>query len=196
MITRNAEEMQGYWNTRYAEHGARAHGHIGRTAAEINILREKRRAFVLPLVPRDLVTLEFGCGPGDWSEFFIGYLGVDFCQKAIELAQEKSPEKFFTHIGHDLSSASFDFDLFFTANCLQHCSDNTVKKVLAWAVEMGAQYFFFYEAKETQSGHMRGRTADEYARIVEKSATLNAARSWDHKLNAIHTATLITIGSD
>jgi len=98
------QKQRAEWDKRVALFGQRAVFNYGHPESELAAITEKQREVILPLfqsqlLGNELVTLDFGCGWGRWSETLADItkgmvVGIDptswFIDKAIENNTNKS----------------------------------------------------------------------------------------------------------
>lgn len=129
--------------------------------------------------PRNLRTLDFGCGIGRYSIFFDKYLGLDLNDKIVECASAGHPDKSFciyekenrgnTVFHFNEQVKQFNPQLFFTSTVLQHCNDNFVLRIFnsLYSIMRENEFtFFLYENDQVQQSHVCGRPPDRYAKMI------------------------------
>lgn len=87
--------------------------------------------------------LEIGCGSGQfanmlWDLGFKEYTGFDFSETAIEIAKQKSEQKFFVMDALNPESYNFDFNVLIILEVLEHTDDI---KILSF-ISSGTQIIF------------------------------------------------------
>ena len=77
-----------YWNERAKKQGALYCGNVTHTAKEHYEFYERKKEFLKKWIPEHVRVLDFGCGPGNFSELFKkdAYMGVDVVRSAILMA--------------------------------------------------------------------------------------------------------------
>ncbi len=132
-------ELRGinYWIRRYEKYGYRVPG--TRNTRNQRKEYEEKIGFISARIPKNMRTLDYGCGIGHYSPLFGDYLGYDPVRIAIELAKERHPKKKFTKSEHE--AISFEPELVLFATVLQHIEkpELTVKKFAS------AEYWVFFE---------------------------------------------------
>jgi SAM-dependent methyltransferase len=135
----HVKELRGldYWIRRYEKYGYRVPGTSNRKDQRKEYA--EKIGFVSARIPKDIRTLDYGCGIGHYSPLFGDYLGYDPVRIAIDLAQERHPKKKFTKSEHE--AISFEPELVLFATVLQHIEKPglTVKKFKQ------ADYWVFFE---------------------------------------------------
>jgi SAM-dependent methyltransferase len=188
-------EIPGYWAQRGARYASAGNWGLGASTPELHeALVAERAEFIFQDCPRNLRTLDFGCGIGMYSKYFDPdkYLGVDIAEPHLVIARENNQGHKYAKMKRAMfdeleEQCDFPFDIFFTATVLQHCSDATVNCVFSNIAERGHAPFAFslyeYANPNWTSRQTVGRTPDEYIemvaqyfRVVERSARTHTIR--------------------
>jgi SAM-dependent methyltransferase len=175
-----------YWTDRAAKYGEATVGHINRSAGWQQLELKEKKRFIFKRCPRNLPALDYGCGTGNYAGEFGIYLGVDIAEQLVTLAKAKWPRKNFLLLEEPhLDGLDFDYELFFTANVLQHNSDALVKRVLKSVAKdkEGGFQFVLYEVSDQQlklASHMKARTHEETEKLVGMFFNIRTSRSWSH----------------
>ena len=189
------EGVQLYWMKRAARDGMRATGHSRSSLSEQDERYRIRKKFIFTYCPRNLRTLDYGCGIGRYVEEFKYYLGVDFTDSLLDIAKTKYPKARFLllHNSHLDCDLGFGPELIFTSCVLQHNPDDVVLKILEslTPIVKGHITFGLYENTETQRGHMRGRTGKEYVEMVSAYFKVLKWETHSHRMGEEHAFTLI-----
>jgi SAM-dependent methyltransferase len=86
------------------------------------------------ILDKDVIILDFGCGPGIISEFFgNGYVGIDIDETRIIQAKKMYPTKNFLHIMPNQKFLPFDdntFEYILFNDCLHHISNSIIKNII------------------------------------------------------------------
>jgi len=195
VITLNKEGVQRFWRNRAKKDGVRATGHTSYTLKGQDERYRRRKQFIFTSCPRQLRTLDYGCGIGRYGKDFEHYLGVDFTEELLLIARKRCPKARFLLLHNPYIDCDLDFDpeLFFTSCVLQHNPDDVILKLFESLVPIvkGNIIFGLYENTEIQSGHMRGRTGKEYVEMIN---TYFEVREWEtrsHRMSEEHAFTLI-----
>jgi len=189
------EGVRTYWEKRAASDGIRATGHGSYSLAAQDERYRIRKQFLFAYCPRHLRTLDYGCGIGRYAEDFEHYLGVDFTESLLAIAREKHPKAKFLKLNSSFLDCELGFDpeLIFTSCVLQHNPDDVVLKIFeSFApIVKGDITFGLYENTEIQSGHMRGRKAEDYVEMVGTYFKVGEWQSHSHRMSEEHAFTLI-----
>ena len=169
MLTKS--KVKKYWRDRVDEHGGRAVGFDNLPMGVLEAEDRVRKEFIFTRCPKNLKTLDYGCGIGKYAEDFESYSGVDITWKLIEIArQEHLGKMFFVLDDIKLSETSMTFELFFTATVLQHNPDDVVLDIIESVKNARPSNLMFslYEIADVQAPHVRGRDAEAYVEMVSK----------------------------
>jgi len=192
------ETVNAYWKIRSKSDGMRATGYSGSTLAEQDERYKIRKKFIFSSCPRHLKTLDYGCGIGRYAEDFKSYFGVDFTASILTRARKRHPRAKFLKLNSPFLDRKLNFkpELIFTSNVLQHNPDDVVLKIFESFVPIvkGDIIFGLYENIEAQSGHMRGRTGEEYAEMIREYFKVYEWGSSTHRMGEEHAFTLIKAG--
>lgn len=192
------EGVRTYWEKRAASDGVRATGHGSYTLDGQNERYKMQKKFVFAHCPRHLRTLDYGCGIGRFAEDFEHYLGVDFTESLLVIARERCPKAKFLKLNSSFLDCELDFDpeLIFTSCVLQHNPDDVVLKIFESFVPIvkGDIMFGLYENTEIQSGHMRGRKAEDYVGMVSAYFKIYEWETHSHRMSEEHAFTSIKGG--
>lgn len=199
-----------YWTNRYADQKEKLVDFVKHTPEQAESLFQERIKFFFEdenvCCPRNLCTLDFGCGVGRYSTFFENYLGVDLNDKIVEYAQEQFPSKKFCVYEKENRSSiptfhfppevkKFNPQLFFTSTVLQHCNDSFVLRIfdsLQSVISGNKLIFFLYENEQAQQSHVCGRSPDRYTQMVEYFFIVKSVESKSHIVHGEkHTITKI-----
>jgi len=195
LIKLTEKGVQTYWKRRATRDGIRATGHSRYSLKGQDERYSMRKQFIFTSCPRHLRTLDYGCGIGRYAKDFECYLGVDFTESLLLIARKRYPKARFQLLHNPYLDSDLDFEpeLFFTSCVLQHNPDDVVLKIFESLIPMvkGNITFGLYENTEIQSGHMRGRTGEEY---VEMVSTYFEVREWEtrsHRMSEEHAFTMM-----
>lgn len=170
LITLTEKGVQTYWEERAARDGVKATGHFGYSLSRQDERYRIRKKFIFAHCPRNLRTLDYGCGIGRYAEEFEYYLGVDFTGSLLAIARERCPKARFLKLNSSFLDCELGFgpELIFTSCVLQHNPDDVVLKIFeSFANIINHDIIFgLYENIYVQSDHMRGRTPKEYVELV------------------------------
>lgn len=163
-----------YWAKRYERHHERVPG----TSNKKNQNEEysKKIRFISERIPRNLKTLDYGCGIGWYSSLFRDYLGYDPIDRAVELAKERNEEKTFTTNEED--AIRFKPELVLFATVLQHIENP--KEVVDKFKD--SKYIVMFEniSQELDKNYIFFRESSYYVRLVEKTHPNISYESYDH----------------
>ena len=170
------DEIPGYWakrGARYAKEGGWGPGAM--TPEQHSAQVEERAAFIFEECPCDVRTLDYGCGIGMYSKYFEPdkYLGLDIAEPHLEIARATNPDYKYGHIASPTFAEALDWqwDVFFTATVLQHCSDAVIEGLLTNVATKHPGPFLFsiyeYANQDWTSRQTMGRTADDYIEMVD-----------------------------
>ena len=193
------EQVRKYWEQRATEHGAQAVGFSNKPLDFQLKMCEERKKFIFPHCPRSLRTLDFGCGTGNFADCFESYLGMDINETFLSFAKKTHPEKNFILLEQPIPSEktvlSFQPELFFSATVLQHNSDELVEKIFKSIAQIGREITFsLYENSQVKTGHVKGRTSEEYLELFDKDFKVLTFRSFSHYVhNEEHSLTLVEV---
>jgi len=167
------KEVVEYWQQQYTKLGEQSVGHCADSIEEQHKVVQTKREFIRDMLPkkvrnRKLQVLDFGCGTGRMCSLFhpAHYQGVDVVDYS------EFPKDYPREIVTTVPPAPFwDVDMVFTANVLQHNSDEGVSKILAWMAQSHPLWLFIYECTDTRarSANCVGRSLDDYDRLVEEN---------------------------
>jgi len=195
MIKLSEKGVQSYWRDRANRDGIRATGHCAYTLDRQDERYKIGKEFIFTYCPKHLRTLDYGCGIGRYAKDFKYYLGVDFTESLLAIARERYPEAKFLKLNSPFLDCELNFDpeLIFTSCVLQHNPDDVVLKIFeSFApIVKGDIMFGLYENTEIQSGHMRGRTGEEYVGMIETYFKVLEWESHSHRMSEEHAFTLI-----
>jgi len=195
VIKLSEDGVRTYWKNRAKKDGIRATGRYSCTLAEQDKRYRVQKKFVFAYCPRHLRTLDYGCGIGRYAEDFEYYLGVDFTESLLAIARERCPGAKFLKLNSSFLDCELDFgpELIFTSCVLQHNQDDVVLKIFESFVPIvkGDIMFGLYENTEIQSGHMRGRTGEEYVGMISAYFKVCEWETHSHRMSEEHAFTLI-----
>lgn len=200
LITLTEKGVQDYWRNRANKDGIRATGHSGYSLSRQDERYRIRKKFIFTYCPRNLRTLDYGCGIGRYVEDFEHYLGVDFTESLLDIARTRHPEVRFLLLNNSYLDCELDFDpeLIFTSCVLQHNPDHVVLKIFESFTNVINHDIIFglYENIYVQSDHMRGRTTKEYVELVSAYFKVQKWNGYvhggdNHKIEEKHAFTLI-----
>lgn len=197
-INLTEESVRVYWEKRSASDGVRATGYGGATLAGQNKRYRTRKEFIFSNCPKDLKTLDYGCGIGRYAKDFKFYLGVDMTASLLAIAKKRCPKAKFLKLNNSFLDCKLNFkpELIFTANVLQHNPDDVVLKIFESFVPIVKDDIIFglYENTEAQSGHMRGRTGEDYVKMIREYFKVYEWGVILHRMEEEHAFTLIKAG--
>lgn len=182
MSLNNIEE---YWDNRYNKQGFLTVGNYQNLKEQDQEYKEKQD-FIFTHCPTNLRTLDYGCGVGRYSRFFDYYIGIDITKKAIELAKQYNPDAQF----YNTDKINFEFELFFTATVLQHCSDKIVNDIFNKISDRKNITLCLYEnSTKGESEHVKGRDSYDfgYFKIIEYKKYKHVIHNEEHTLHLIKT---------
>lgn len=203
------ERAYNYWKERYADQKDSVVDFVKHSTEQAESLFQERIKFFFEegdvLCPRNMRTLDFGCGIGRYSIFFEKYLGVDLNDKIVEHAQKQYTGKRFCVYEKETKSnmAVFHFppevkefnpQLFFTSTVLQHCNDNFVLRIFNSLQQIINKeiVLYLYENEQAQQDHVCGRTPDRYAKMVGYFLGIKSVQTKSHVVHGEkHTITKI-----
>jgi SAM-dependent methyltransferase len=192
--------IKGYWKERAERQGRRTVGYAGTATTSEDRRYEKRKKLIFKRCPRDLVTLDYGCGTGRYAYEFEDYRGVDITPKLLEHAREDNPGKEFTELTDPWLPPPSELnvppiELFFTATVLQHNSDEVVDKILASLVPHAAPGIIFcmYENAEVIKEHVKARSPRRYAEMAARHFPVAGHKAKCHRIHKEkHCCVLVT----
>lgn len=160
-----------YWKQRAEDQGKWTVGHIGTDGDEQDKDYLKRVAFMLGKFPKDLETIDYGCGIGRYAKLFNPdlYTGIDITEYLLSIAKEENPKYTFVHQTNLLPEQIPQAELFFTATVLQHNTDLAVSSILKKAAH--CRVFALYEntSKNVDKFHVKFRTPERYVELLESA---------------------------
>jgi len=170
------EEIEEYWEKRSSIHQEKSVGFQNAPLKEQEEHYKQRYEWIIPNIPLDLKTLDYGCGTGRYSQFFdkTKYLGMDISENLLEIAKRNNPQ----HSYHKLKSpipeeTGFIPEMFFTATVLQHNCDEVVLAILerlAAMLKRDKVLLCLYEntSKKKGDGHICFRSVKKYVELIKK----------------------------
>lgn len=193
------DQIKTYWQDRSAKQDELTVGNGGMPIEIQDKEYSEKSEFIFSLCPRDMATLDFGCGTGRYAKFFDYYLGADLTENLLKIAKKNNPDKNFILLDNEcLEGCIFSgAHLVFTSTVLQHCSDEVCKRLLL-NLRVGAQphaYFFYENSVPAVSGHVKGRSSDDYKKLLESAKyKIRTAQYKTHTVHGeSHTASLFTV---
>lgn len=189
-----------YWRCRVEKYGERAIGFNNQDMKAQDEHHKVREEFIFKNCPTDLLTLDYGCGIGRYVHRFNDYCGIDITERLIDIAKVNHPDKRFVQIKQSYLILDLDidndFELFFTANVLQHNSDEVVLKIVESVIPYMKDkcIFSIYENSYIDGDTCKKRTSDEYIILMEQNFVVKSFNSWSHVIHgAEHTHTLVKV---
>lgn len=181
------EKIQKYWDDRAEQQGANTVGFNGAKNQDANY--KIRKDFIFNHVPKDLSTIDYGCGIGRYADCFESYMGLDITQSLLNIAIKDNPGKYFKRIKL-YDQLKEPFDLLFTATVLQHNSNYVVENIFKNLPEF--KVLAFYENDQVQSGSVKGRSALEYVHLAASRWSIKEHESYSHVIHGEkHTLTIL-----
>lgn len=115
--------------------------------------------------------IDIGCGNGKWSEVFkkifnnkIDYLGLDFSEYLIELAQKRYPDKNFQIFdAREIDKLGKTADLIFSSTCLLHFTEEEVKEFKEKASKIAKYLLLIEPTREVEKQNTIGRILTDFA---------------------------------
>ena len=188
------DNQKEYWKNRSDKQGRLTVGFNGANNLQQEINYNIRKDFIFSYVP-DIITLDYGCGIGRYSDRFTDYLGVDITENHINIALKEHPDKDFIllpNTNYD-SAIDFDFEQVFTATVLQHCSDESVSQIFESISKKNPKATLcLYENSQVKSETVCARTSQEYYKLAKKYFNISTIKSYSHKIHGEeHTLTIL-----
>ena len=181
------KRIKDYWKERAGRQGRRTVGFVGTPLEKEDKRYAKRKKLIFSLCPRNLQTLDYGCGVGRYAPDFEKYTGADITTQLLELAREDNPGKTFVQLQEPWLPAEGlpKIELFFTATVLQHNSDEVVARILASVKPHAAPgiRFSLYENAQVVTDHVKARSPQDYADMVAVLFKVKRVRSKCHKIH-------------
>lgn len=175
-----------YWQNRYKQYGDLTTGHKRHNKEQNAKYYEDKIAFIKPRLPKDMESVyDYGCGnPPRLREMFIDFVG-----------------NYDNYTGYDLISGEKPYlnskETFFTANVLQHNSDDSVLEVLKIASK--SKYVILYEATVESYGdrivqeHCISRYVKDYQEMVNKTCEKLLVNVYSHLIHGQHHSLMIFV---
>ena len=176
-----------YWNGRAAEQGKRTVGFGGKPIDEQDSNYRERYEFIIPHLDFDCYTLDYGCGIGRYTSLFDRnkYLGVDVCEKLLNIAECENEGYDFVLCENGLLDRESvlpyirfkNIEQFFTATVLQHNSDIQVRHIFkSWTEYMSPDCrFVLYENchNAEDKEHIAFRSPEQYIALFKDATELD-----------------------
>jgi SAM-dependent methyltransferase len=182
-----ASRIREYWAERAQRQGRGTVGFANAPSRVQDRHHRKRSRLISRLCPRDLPTLDFGCGVGRYAPEFADYTGVDITPELLDIARSDHPGKNFLRLDEPWLPASGipPVGLFFSATVLQHNSDDVVDRILQslQPYAMPGITFCLYENAQIVTGHVKARQPAGYAQFVDKYFPVARHRSKCHRIH-------------
>jgi len=178
-------QVHEYWERRANKHGARTVGFVNKPLDFQSEICEQRAKFIFPHCPRFLRTLDFGCGTGNFTNYFGSYLGVDISESLLDFAKTAYPGKRFVLLKQPIPSEKeiflFKPELFFSVTVLQHNSDDLVRKIFKSMVQIGQDMMFsIYENCQVMAKHVKARDPEDYLTLLDDYFKVLTSCSFSH----------------
>lgn len=195
------EFIKQYWESTIAVSGDLTVGYyqnIDEQAAEYRI----KTGFVLPKLNTELITVDFGCGTGNWSKFFVpnNYIGVDLTLGLLSVAEQNNTEYNYKLLSdpcfNEAKHIPKNMEQFFTSTVLQHCDDKAVSCIFKNVAKRKKTGFKFclYENLDVQKMHVRGRSTIDYVNLICKHFRILSVSSHTHVVHGEpHTLSIIEV---
>ena len=180
-----------YWTKRSAKYACDRQWGLGAETPAAHIAQVKTRAeFIFQQCPRDRATLDYGCGIGRYSSYFLPmkYLGVDIAEAYLRIARNEHPGYQYQRLASPVfvEPCKWQWEVFFTATVLQHCSDLVVDALFrnVAAKRAGGFMFSLYECAESRwtQGQSVGRTAQRYEEMLARHFDVSNIMSRVHHM--------------
>jgi len=171
------EDIKKYWSERSSVQGARTVGFANSPTHIQDNNYKIRKEFIFKVCPKNLKTLDYGCGIGRYSKEFDNYLGVDVCENLINIAKNDNSEKEYFLVEEPAKIPDFFCpELFFTATVLQHNSDEVVEELFKnlSLVCKSDIYFSIYENSQANGKTIKSRSSKDYCSIISKYFKLHS----------------------
>lgn len=197
-------EIPSYWTRRAQQYTEKGNWGPGAATPEQHVEQVAVRAdFIFSTCPRNLRTVDYGCGIGRYAQYFppSQYRGLDISTPYLDIARKENPEHRFLQLGSPswTEAWDWDFELFFTATVLQHCSDTVIDGLLASLAAKKRDKFtlslYEYANPKWISRQTIGRPAHEYTAMVAKHFQVLGSGTQSHMIHAAcHAHTMIDVG--
>lgn len=188
-------EIISYWKTRSSIQGDRTVGYAGKNIIQQDINYKIRKKFIFEHCPKNLKTLDYGCGTGRYSYEFSDYIGVDITTNLLNIAKINHPDKNFILLNKPfLDDIDIDFNLFFTATVLQHNSDDVVRKIFKSIskIKQRGILFSIYENSQDHGKHVTGRNSKDYIAMIDIFFSIISYNNASHIIHSKkHNITLV-----
>lgn len=183
------EDVKQYWEERSAQQGAVTVGRNGLDMSVQDAEYDERKEFIFKTCPKNLITLDYGCGVGRYApDFNDGYVGYDITENLLKIARSDYPDKNFIKLNQiglpdDIDT---DFELFFTATVLQHNPETAVYRIfdsLADVKPAGFKIFLYENDAGFEKPHVKGRSPEDYLDILENLFEVKDFKSGSHVIH-------------
>jgi 2-polyprenyl-3-methyl-5-hydroxy-6-metoxy-1,4-benzoquinol methylase len=172
-------DLEAVWSERAAAHGARCVANLGYSEAEFDAVTARQQETLLPLLTKYLdgsehSALDFGCGPGRFSEAISQALGgakvvaFDICKPLIDLAPRTINVSYVSSSTDELfSSCREQFDVIWVCLVLGGVPDSllpTIASNLARLLRRNGLLFLVEHTSDNNRGNnfWKFRTLAEY----------------------------------
>jgi SAM-dependent methyltransferase len=191
-------QILDYWKNRAENQKERTVGWNGISIEKQDITYQQRKDFIFKFCPRNLKTLDYGCGIGRYAMEFNEYLGVDITHQLLKIAKKRNPTKTFQQLNElNLTGINFIPELFFTATVLQHNPDDVVEGIFKSLslIKSENMMLCLYENSSDKNIHMHPRSSSDYIDIVSKFFTIKNSKGDKHTLHktSVHDITIIEV---
>ncbi len=192
-------DVVDYWKRKAASCGERA---VGYNESQMSVQDRNyavRKEFIFSHCPTWMRTLDYGCGIGRYSpEFRDVYIGADITGEFLGIATKNNPGKTYVPLETPMpvheELIGIEFEMFFTATVLQHCSDELVGKIFGAAGRLMKDtcLFVLYENDFKHAPHIEGRSSSRYADMMSKQREVLSLGSHSHEIHGEkHTLTIM-----
>lgn len=188
-------KIKKYWDDRSSWQGDRTVGFGNQPMTVQDTNYRQRYEFVVPFLNNKIMTLDYGCGIGRYTDFFSPnlYIGVDVCETLLKTAKRNNPDYSFLYIPDGKMPEQSSLTEYkpvaqvFTATVLQHNSDNQVLEIFkSWKphLESNCTFIFYENCHNTKDKkHIAFRQPDKYRELVGKIFKI---MTWKNKKHVIH----------
>jgi SAM-dependent methyltransferase len=184
------KDVIGYWKNRSLSQKERTVGFANGSIDDQNKEYQVRFDFIIPKIPQNKFTLDYGCGIGRYSSFFdpVKYLGVDIMENLLDMAKARNPGYKYNQLTTPyLDNIDFKPEVIMTTTVLQHNNADLVDKIIGGWIKLADKpiQLVLYENSHAKPdlAHISFRQVADYRCFVCKHFTILEENSWSHVIH-------------